>query len=129
MNHPGDLRYTKEHEWVRVEGTRAVVGITDYAQESLGDIVYVEPASVGAAVTRGEEVSTVESVKASSPIFAPITGRIIEANPALDKSPELLNQKPYETFVFAIEMSDESELADLLTSAAYGELLAGEKQA
>ena len=123
MNYPSDLRYTKDHEWVRAEGGRATVGITDHAQESLGDIVFVEIPTVGAEVARGEEASTVESVKASSPIFAPVSGTIVEVNEALDKNPELLNQKPYEAFVFTIEMNDRSELDDLLTVAQYQALV------
>jgi len=129
MSSPSDLRYTKEHEWIRVEGRRAAVGITDHAQESLGDIVYVEIPTVGAEVARGEEASTVESVKASSPIFAPVSGKIVEVNAALDKNPELLNQKPYETFVFVMEMSEPSELDDLLSSAQYEALVGKEAQA
>ncbi len=129
MSYPSDRSYTKEHEWVRAEGNRAIVGITDHAQEALGDIVYVEIPAVGTEVARGEEASTVESVKASSPIFAPVSGKIVEVNEALDKSPELLNQKPYDAFVFAIEMSDRSELDGLLSGAEYEALVEKEAQA
>ncbi len=124
MSNPSDLRYTKDHEWVRVEGSRARVGITDHAQESLGDVVFVEIPDVGVEVARGEEASTVESVKASSPIYAPLSGRIVEVNESLDRTPELLNQKPYEAFVFVIEMTNPPELADLLSSAQYEALIA-----
>jgi glycine cleavage system H protein len=116
---PQELRYNKTHEWVRVEGELAYVGITDYAQESLGDIVYVEPPEVGSAVKKGQEVATIESVKAASPIYAPLSGTVERVNPKLEKTPELVNQKPYEAFLFVLKVADPSELADLLEAAAY----------
>jgi glycine cleavage system H protein len=116
---PQELRYNKTHEWVRVQGELAYVGITDYAQESLGDIVYVEAPEVGAAVKKGEELATIESVKAASPIYAPVSGTVERVNPALEKSPELVNQKPYEAFLFVLKIADSSELAGLLDATAY----------
>ena len=116
---PKELKYSKTHEWVRVEGELAYVGISDYAQESLGDIVYVEPPETGRAVKQGEEVATIESVKAASPIYTPVSGTVERLNPLLEKTPELVNQKPYEAFLFLIKMSDAGELASLLDAAAY----------
>ena len=116
---PKELRYAKTHEWVRVEGEQAYVGITDYAQEELGDIVYVEPPEVGAAVKKDQEVATIESVKAASPIYAPVSGSVERVNPKLEKTPELVNQKPYEAFLFVLKLADPSELAELMEAAAY----------
>jgi glycine cleavage system H protein len=116
---PRELRYNKTHEWVRVEGELAYVGISDYAQEELGDIVYVEQPEVGAAVKKGDEVATIESVKAASPIYAPVSGTVERVNSALEKTPELVNKKPYEAFLFVLKMDDPSELAELLEAAAY----------
>jgi len=116
---PQELKYNKTHEWVRAEGGLAYVGITDYAQESLGDIVYVELPEVGASARRGQELATIESVKAASAIYAPVSGTVERVNPALEKNPELVNQKPYEAFLFVLKMSDPGELADLLEASAY----------
>ena len=116
---PQELRYAKTHEWVRVEGELAYVGITDYAQEELGDIVYVEPPEVGSAVKKDQEVATIESVKAASPIYAPVSGSVERVNPKLEKTPELVNQKPYEAFLFVLKLADPSELAELMEAAAY----------
>jgi glycine cleavage system H protein len=116
---PKELKYAKTHEWVRAEGELAFVGITDYAQESLGDIVYLEPPEQGQAVKQGEEVATIESVKAASPIYAPVSGTIERLNPLLEKKPELINQKPYEAFLFVVRMSAPAELAALLDASAY----------
>ncbi len=124
MSVPAELRYTKDHEWVRPDGPRALVGITDYAQSALGDIVFVEPPKVGADVSRGLEVTTVESVKAASPIYAPVSGKIVEANGALDATPELINQRPYEAFIFVVEMSEPKELDELLSPERYEQLIA-----
>jgi glycine cleavage system H protein len=126
---PKELKYTKTHEWVRVEGELAFVGISDYAQESLGDIVYLEPPEQGQAVKRGEEVATIESVKAASPIYTPVSGAVERLNPLLEKKPELINQKPYEAFLFAVRMSDTAELSGLLDAAAYEAHVEQEKAA
>lgn len=123
MNIPQDLRYARTHEWVRLEGGTAYVGISDYAQQALGDVVYVEAAQAGREVRQGEEVATVESVKAASAIYTPLSGKILRANPDLDGTPELLNQKPYEAWLFTLEPSDAGEMEGLLDAAAYARLL------
>jgi len=116
---PKELKYAKTHEWVRVEGEQAYVGITDYAQEELGDIVYVELPEAGSEVKKDQEVATIESVKAASPIYAPVSGTVERVNPKLEKTPELVNQKPYEAFLFVLKLAEPSELADLMEAAAY----------
>lgn len=128
MSNPIELRYTKDHEWVRVEGDIAYVGITDHAQDALGDIVFVEVPEVDREVAQGEEACNIESVKAASPVYAPVTGKVAEVNADLDDSPELLNQKPYETFIFTLRMSDRSEVEKLLSASDYEALLAKEKE-
>jgi glycine cleavage system H protein len=121
MAAPEELKFLKSHEWVRVEGSTAYVGISDHAQEELGDIVFVELPDEGDEFEKGEEVTNIESVKAASPIYTPVSGKIVKVNEELDESPELINQKPYETFIFAVEMSDSSELGDLLSYEQYQE--------
>ena len=128
MNVPGNLKYAQTHEWVRVEDGLAYIGITDYAQESLGDIVYVEIPEMDAGIKKGEEAANIESVKAASAIYAPASGRIAKVNEDLDETPELINQKPYEAFIFAIDMSDPSELEDLMDSEAYKKFLEQEEE-
>ena len=123
MTNPKDLKYTKEHEWVRIKGKVAYVGITDHAQDELGDIVYVEMPEVGRVVVQGEETSNIESVKAAAPVYAPVSGTITEVNTALDPSPELINKSPYESHLFCIEMSDPSEVDTLMSSTEYTEML------
>jgi glycine cleavage system H protein len=118
-NTPKDRRYTETHEWVRVDGESAYVGITDHAQEALGDIVFVELPPVGESFRKEEEIATVESVKADSPIFAPAGGTVVEVNQELTDKPELLNQKPWETAIYALRLDNPDELADLLDAAAY----------
>ena len=119
MAAPEELKFLKSHEWVRVEGSTAYVGISDHAQEELGDIVFVELPDEGDEFGKGEEVTNIESVKAASPIYSPVSGKIVKVNEELDDSPELINQKPYETFIFAVEMSDSSELDSLLSYEDY----------
>jgi glycine cleavage system H protein len=116
---PKGLRFTRTHEWVRVEGETAYVGITDYAQEALGDIVFVELPPVGESFRKDEEVGTVESVKAASPIFAPAAGTVVEVNGELEQTPELLNQKPWEAFIYALRLEDPEQVSGLLDPAAY----------
>lgn len=128
MEIPKDLKYARTHEWVRVEGDVAYVGITDYAQDSLGDIVYVEMPASGDSYKKGEEAATVESVKAASAIYTPVAGTVAEVNPDLEGSPELINQKPYKAFIFAIRFSDAAGLEDLLDSAAYEKHVEQEKE-
>ncbi|MBI3127456.1 MAG: glycine cleavage system protein GcvH [Candidatus Tectomicrobia bacterium] len=117
---PKNLKYSREHEWVKVDGNIAQVGITDYAQSELGDVVYVELPEVGADVEANNTFGVVESVKAVSDLFAPVTGSITEINPQLEEEPELVNSDPYEDgWMIKIEMSDTSELNDLLDADEY----------
>ena len=117
---PSDLRYARTHEWVRVEGNRATVGISDYAQTQLGDVVYVELPEIGTPIESEGEIAVVESVKAASDIYAPVTGEIVETNDELENAPETVNADPYgEGWFFVIEMSDEELSNDLLTAEAY----------
>lgn len=118
--YPGDVRYTREHEWVRLDGQTAVIGITSYAQEELGDVVYVELPSVGEMVSSGSEFGTVESVKAVSPLFAPLAGEIVEVNEALIGQPELVNVEPYGSgWMIKVAASTPDELDSLLEAEAY----------
>ena len=121
MDIPKDLKYAKTHEWVRVEGDVAYIGISDYAQEELGDIVYVEMPATGDSYKKGEETATVESVKAASAIYTPVAGTVKQINPELESTPELINQKPYQAFIFAIQFSDASGLDELLDAQSYQE--------
>jgi glycine cleavage system H protein len=123
---PNDLKYTKEHEWVRVEGDRAVVGITEYAQHELGDVVFVDLPDVNQKVIIGAGMATIESVKAVSEIFAPLSGEIMEVNDTLEHSPELVNQDPFDKgWIAVIEITDPAELDGLMTAEAYAELISG----
>ncbi len=129
MEFPEDLKYSKEHEWVLVEGNVATVGITDYAQDQLGDIVFVELPAVGDKVSKEDAFGVVESVKAVSDIYAPVTGKVIEINDDLPDNPEILNEDPYgDAWIIKIEMSDPDEIDDLLTSTEYEEYVAEEKE-
>jgi len=120
MEFPKHLKYSREHEWVKVEGNVAQVGITDYAQSELGDVVYVELPEVGTDVEANNTFGVVESVKAVSDLFAPVTGSIAEVNPQLEEEPELVNSDPYEDgWMIKIEMNDLSELNDLLDADEY----------
>lgn len=125
MSVPTDLRYTKDHEWVRVDGDEATVGITEYAAEQLGDIVFVELPDAGRTVDQFAAFGVVESVKAVSDLFAPIGGEIVEGNPALGNSPELVNSSPYvEGWMVRVKMADISQLDELLDAEAYDALIA-----
>jgi glycine cleavage system H protein len=120
MNVPKNLRYAKTHEWVRIEGAVAVVGVTDHAQHELTDIVYVEPPAVGTRIEAGSQCAVVESVKAASDIYAPVSGDVIAANEELSSAPELINDDPYgKGWLFKVKMSDPSELNDLLSPDDY----------
>ncbi len=120
MNFPDDLKYTKEHEWVRLDGETATVGITDHAQDSLGDVVYVELPEEGAALTKGESFGVVESVKAVSDLYAPLSGDVVEANAAIVDSPEVINEDPYgEGWMVKVEVGDSGDLDDLLDADEY----------
>jgi glycine cleavage system H protein len=124
MDYPEQLRYSAEHEWVAVDGNRARVGITDYAQDALGDVVYVQLPEVGASVAAMASCAEVESTKSVSDIYAPVGGAVAEVNQALDAAPEKLNQDPYgEGWIFVIEMTDPSELDSLMDAAAYRQLV------
>ena len=126
MNVPENLLYTSDHEWVLIEGERAKVGITDYAQDALGDVVFVDIPTVGEDVTVGQTVTEVESTKSVSDIYAPLNGTIVEVNEELDDSPELLNSDPYgEGWIFAIEITNQSPNTDLLPAEDYTKLIEG----
>ena len=120
MNFPADLRYTSEHEWVKMDGNIATVGITDFAQGELGDIVFVEIETVGQTFAANEIFGSVEAVKTVSDLFLPIAGKILEVNPALQNAPELVNNDPYgEGWMIKMEVSNPSEFAALMDSVAY----------
>ncbi len=124
---PSNLKYTEDHEWVRVEKDRVVVGITEYAQEELGDVVYVDLPAVGEKVKAKETIASIESVKAVSDIFAPISGEVLEVNDDLQHSPELVNQDPYEKgWIAEIEVTDADELEKLLSAEEYQKLIGEE---
>jgi glycine cleavage system H protein len=121
-NVPSNLKYSKEHEWVRVEGNKAYIGITHFAQSELGDIVFVELPEVGAELTAHETFGTVESVKTVSDLYAPVSGTIVEVNGELNDAPEKVNEAPYEAgWMIVVEMSKPEELDDLLTAEQYTE--------
>jgi glycine cleavage system H protein len=120
MNYPENFRYTKEHEWVSVNGDIGTVGITFHAQGELGDIVYVDMPTPGAAVTAGESFGSVESVKAVSEIYSPVTGEVVEANDTLKDAPEKLNDDPHgEAWLVKIRLSDKSQIDDLMDASEY----------
>lgn len=120
MNYPSDLKYAENHEWARVEGSRVRMGISDYAQDALGDVVYVEVPDVGTTVSQGDACAEVESTKSVSDVYAPVSGTVVEVNEALDATPELVNSDPYGDGWFAvIEASDMSELDRLADAATY----------
>lgn len=124
MNLPENLKYTKEHEWVRVEGDVAVIGITDFAQGELGDIVFVEIETVGENLPKGETFGTVEAVKTVSDLFMPVGGEVIEFNEALEDSPELINKDAYgEGWMVKVKMDDAAQLDELMDAAAYQAML------
>ena len=126
MNVPEELRYTKEHEWVRVDGNRLTVGITDFAQDALGDVVYVDVPEAGTQVRAGEPFGEVESTKSVSDIYAPVTGEVVETNQDLADAPERLNDDPYgEGWICVLSVADAGELDQLLDAAAYRALTEG----
>lgn len=120
---PAELRYTKDHEWIKVEGDVAFVGITDHAQHAMGDIVYVELPEVDAEIEAHGDLCVVESVKGANDVFCPASGKVVEINEALDDSPELLNQDAYANWIAKIELKDASELDSLLTPEDYAKLV------
>jgi len=124
MNFPDNLKYTKDHEWIRVEGSDAYIGITDFAQSELGDIVYVDVPSVNQTLAKEAVFGTVEAVKTVSDLFLPVSGKILEVNPNLNDKPELVNKDPYgEGWMVKISLGNASEVNDLLDVAAYKQLI------
>ncbi len=126
MNVPEELRYSTDHEWVRIEDGKARIGITDYAQDALGDVVFVQVPEVGQAADAGATVGEVESTKSVSEIYAPLAGTVVEVNPDLEASPELVNSDPYGAgWIAVVELADPSALESLMDAAAYRELTEG----
>ncbi len=121
--YPADRRYTKDHEWIVVTGNLGRVGITDYAQKQLGDVVFVEPPDVGRAVSQGQSAGNIESVKAVSELYSPATGKVVAVNGDLSAKPELVNTDPHGTWLFEIELSNPGEVANLLDNQQYAELV------
>ncbi len=119
MKTPKDLRYTQTHEWVKVEDGHAYIGITDYAQDQLGEIVFIELPEESDDLEKGEEFAAIESVKAASDVMAPVSGVVNAVNEALEDSPELLNEDPYENWIVKVELEDESELEGLMSAEEY----------
>lgn len=124
MNIPEDLRYTSDHEWVKVDGGIATVGITDHAQEELSDVVFVELPNVGQAVGLGDAIAVVESVKAASDIYAPLGGEVVEINTEVESDPSIINSSPYEEgWIFKLRYDEDSDLEELLDADGYEELI------
>ena len=123
MSYPGELKYTKDHEWIRPAGEVIEVGITDYAQEQLGDVVYVDLPEVGRAVTAGESFGSIESVKAVSELFAPVSGEVVAVNQALKDHPEVVNSDPHTTWMIKVRMTNPADTSALLDSTQYQGLL------
>ncbi|MDZ4826165.1 MAG: glycine cleavage system protein GcvH [Actinomycetota bacterium] len=126
MSIPADLRYSVEHEWVRVEGNLATIGITDFAQDSLGDVVYVQLPEMGSTVDAAAAISEIESTKSVSDIYAPVSGTVSAVNERLGEQPELVNQDPYgDGWIFSVELSDPAQVEALLDAAGYHKLIEG----
>jgi glycine cleavage system H protein len=124
MAYPTDVKYTKDHEWIRVNGESAEIGITDYAQQQLGDVVFVELPDVGKSIGSGEAFGSIESVKAVSELFAPMSGEVTEVNPVLRDHPEQINKDPHSTWIVRVRLSNPSEAGSLLDTEAYERLIA-----
>jgi len=120
------LYYSKDHEWVKVEGDKAYIGISDFAQKALGDIVFVELPEVGADLAEGESLGSVESVKAASDVYTPVSGKVIEVNESVVDDPALLNQDPYENWMICVELTEKSQLEQLMSSKQYEEFCSKE---
>ena len=123
MAYPTDLKYTRDHEWIRISGDIAEVGITDYAQQQLGDVVFVDLPAEGTAITSGQSFGSIESVKAVSELFAPLSGQVVEVNAGLKDHPEAVNSRPHEMWMVKVKLADPSAAAALLDSAQYEALL------
>ena len=115
-----ELLYSESHEWVKVDGNIAIIGVSDFAQEEMGDITYVDVPAEGDSVTKGEDFGALESVKASSELYSPVSGEVVAVNEELEDKPELINEDPYGAWIIKVEMSDKAELEGLLSAAAYG---------
>ena len=126
MAYPAEYRYTKEHEWIKVDGNIGTIGITDHAQQALGDIVFVELPKPGASITAGKSFGTVESVKAVSDLFAPVSGTITEVNQDLSTAPEKVNSEPHQAWMIKVQISDSKDLDTLLSAADYEKFAAEE---
>ena len=128
MEFPQDLKYSKEHEWIKVEGNTVTIGITDYAQDSLGDVVYVELPNEGAAMVQGETFGVIESVKAVSDLYSPVSGNIIEVNDSIIDNPDVVNEEPYgDAWMLKVELTSADELNELLSSDDYQQYVEKEK--
>jgi glycine cleavage system H protein len=121
--YPPDYRYTKDHEWIKVTGSKGRVGITDYAQKQLGDVVFVELPEPGRTVTQGQSCGTIESVKAVSELYSPASGKVVEANPVLASKPETVNSDPHGAWLYVVELNNPTEIDSLLTSDQYADLV------
>ena len=124
MSYPTDLKYTKDHEWIRLDGGTGTVGITDFAQQQLGDVVYVELPEVGTQLTAGKVFGTIESVKAVSELYAPVSGEVLEINTGLKDHPDNVNSKPHESWMVKVKLANAGDAADLLDATAYEAMLA-----
>jgi glycine cleavage system H protein len=123
MTYPATFKYTKDHEWVDVAGDRGKVGITDYAQQQLGDVVYVELPEVGAKLKQGQSFGTIESVKAVSELYSPVSGEVVDVNSSLKDKPEAVNSKPHASWMIAIRLTNPAEVGSLLDAAQYADLV------
>jgi len=119
---PSDLRYTKDHEWIRVDGDRGQVGITAYAQQQLGDVVFIELPEVGTSVSQGDQFGSIESVKAVSDLYAPVSGEVVEVNSGVVDQPESVNQDPYGSWLITLKLENPQEVSALLDAEGYGEI-------
>ena len=122
-SYPANLKYTKDHEWVELNGDKGKVGITDYAQQQLGDVVYLELPEVGATLRQGQSFGTIESVKAVSELYAPVSGEVVEVNAALKDKPEAVNKDPHGNWMIVVKLTNPSETAALLDRDAYAKLV------
>jgi len=121
--YPSDLKYTKDHEWIKVSGDTGRIGITDYAQQQLGDVVYLELPEIGKTFEQGQQFGSIESVKAVSDLYCPVSGEVIEVNTSLSESPEAVNQHPHESWMIVVRLSKPEELATLLDADGYAALV------
>lgn len=123
MTYPTDLKYTKEHEWIRMSDQNGHIGITDYAQAQLGGVVYVELPEVGRVLAQGDQFGSVESVKAVSDLYCPVSGKVVQVNSALETQPELVNKDPHGNWIIVVKLTNPDELASLIDADAYGDLV------